>query len=553
MAEIQKILEESDVEEASSDDDLGPKEASDEDESSDGSDQEDSSKAGALPGSPVCMADDDSSDGDDSNSEWRAVTGKTLHQFPFTGQGKLTNISDTSPYGIFSLFLNDEVLNLIVEETNKKAHSTIGQWNDTTVHEIKKFLGLIIYFGLVQYPSYRLYWSKDRKFANSFVRQTMTRNRFSLLLRFVHFSDESLYPGDRLKKVAGLINLLNTKFSEVKTPGEDVVIDETMIPFRGRLLFRQYMPGKSAKYGIKLFKICDPEGYTYKLSVYAGKNDPNDKNSLRHSDKVVMNLMEKYLREGRTLVVDNFYTNFELAKNMLKLNTHLVGTLRKFIKGVPKEYLNPGKSLKKGGVVGKENNGVVVAVWKDKRDVRILSTRHSLQMVSTGKKLKNGDIQTKPESILYYNARKQGVDLSDQMSSYFTPLKKTIRWFHKVGFFVLLGTAIVNSAIVYKKLNSKKIQIAEFRTSVVDALIGDENNNQIQANVHVLEKNNVKNERNRTVRGRCSTCYHKLKVNIGRQLALRKAASCATRCITCPKQPFMCLPCFTEHIAAPRR
>jgi len=34
-------------------------------------------------------------------------------------------------------------------------------------------------------------------------------------------------------------------------PDEDLAVDE-MVPFRGRLGFRQYIPRKSHKYGIKL-------------------------------------------------------------------------------------------------------------------------------------------------------------------------------------------------------------------------------------------------------------------------------------------------------------
>lgn len=46
-----------------------------------------------------------------------------------------------------------------------------------------------------------------------------------------------------------------------------------MIPFRGRLLFRQYIPDKRHKYGIKVFKICDTTGYTYSVEIYTGKTD----------------------------------------------------------------------------------------------------------------------------------------------------------------------------------------------------------------------------------------------------------------------------------------
>jgi len=56
-------------------------------------------------------------------------------------------------------------------------------------------------------------------------------------------------------------------FKTFQNPGEDIVIDETMIPYRGRLSFKQYIPGKANKYGVKLFKLTDPSGYTYNVEI----------------------------------------------------------------------------------------------------------------------------------------------------------------------------------------------------------------------------------------------------------------------------------------------
>jgi len=96
--------------------------------------------------------------------------------------------------------------------------------------------------------------------------------------------------------------------------------------------------------------------------------------------------MENYLNEGRTLIVDNFYTGLHIAHILLDNNTHIVGTLRKNVKFCPKDVLNA--KLRVGEIKGKENEkGVVVSIWKDKRDVRFLSTRHGIEMLNTGKKI----------------------------------------------------------------------------------------------------------------------------------------------------------------------
>ena len=45
-----------------------------------------------------------------------------------------------------------------------------------------------------------------------------------------------------------MINLAIAQFIQAANSGKDMKVDETMIPCRGRLPFRQYIPGKAHKY-----------------------------------------------------------------------------------------------------------------------------------------------------------------------------------------------------------------------------------------------------------------------------------------------------------------
>jgi len=89
----------------------------------------------------------------------------------------------------------------------------------------------------------------------------------------------------------------------------------------------------------------------------------------------------------------------------------------------------------------------------------MLSTKHGIEMIDTGKKNRNGVPILKPKIIIEYNSGKARIDLSDQLSSYSSPIRKSIRWYHKVATEILLGTSVVNAFIVYnmKKLPNEKI------------------------------------------------------------------------------------------------
>ena len=212
--------------------------------------------------------------------QWKQpADGSTLNNFPTPPTTNCKAVSQSrTPYGYFSLFVTDAVLSIIVEETNRNAqqyisshrirrHSRLSKWKDTDMEETKKFLGLVMYMGLVKYPSISDYWSGDPIFANEFCIGVMSRNRFQLLLRFLHFEDNENpnCESAKLYKIERIRHEIINNFEEAQDPGEDIVIDETIIPFRGRLGFRQYIPGKTHKYGIKLFKLTDPSGYTYNV------------------------------------------------------------------------------------------------------------------------------------------------------------------------------------------------------------------------------------------------------------------------------------------------
>lgn len=57
-----------------------------------------------------------------------------------------------------------------------------------------------------------------------------------------------------------------------------------------------------------------------------------------------------------------------------------------------------------------------------------------------------------------YNETKKGIDYSDQMSSYYTTLKKGIKWWRKVTIELIFGTALINAWIVYNSINGDRIK-----------------------------------------------------------------------------------------------
>ena len=161
-------------------------------------------------------------------------------------------------------------------------------------------------------PSIYDYWRNSKLYKTAIPPETISRNRFQLLLACIHFANNiTIEADDRIGKIRPLAEKLNAIFQRAYIPAEDVVIDETLVPWRGRLVFRQFIPNEANKYGIKLFKLCSVSGCTYSFEVYTGQNRDGTK-QVGIGNKVCMNLMQSLLDQGRTLFVDNFYTSMNI-------------------------------------------------------------------------------------------------------------------------------------------------------------------------------------------------------------------------------------------------
>ena len=205
----------------------------------------------------------------DSDPEWIASDDNQPDIPPFTGDSGLRNLPnhpmDCMDY--FYLFLGEDFFDLLVAETNRyatqfirsqlfvKANSRVNDWKPTTVAELKCFVALLLAMGLDDRPTYECYWATSPIFQTPFWSSIMTRNRFQLIMKFFHLVDNSAHDptqNDKLWKLRPIVDRLQTAFPHFYVPEKDVSIDETMVAFTGRLQFKQYIPIKPQKYGIKV-------------------------------------------------------------------------------------------------------------------------------------------------------------------------------------------------------------------------------------------------------------------------------------------------------------
>lgn len=144
----------------------------------------------------------------------------------------------------------------------------------TDVEEIKIFFGIILWMGMNKMPTIGHFWRNTTLFSSN-IPQYMSKNCFELLLSVLHISDNNKVPSnDRLYKIQPLIDLLFYKLNAALIPNDSVCINESMVPFSGRLLFRQYNAPKRHRHGIKIFKLCTSDFYTSNIKFTVEKKLP---------------------------------------------------------------------------------------------------------------------------------------------------------------------------------------------------------------------------------------------------------------------------------------
>ena len=136
-----------------------------------------------------------------------------------------------------------------------------------------------------------------------------------------------------------------------------------MIAFKGRLSFRQYMPAKPTKYGIKVWLTADSSnGFVLNHKVYLGK----ERNAALHHGlgyDVVTDICLPFLGKFHKIYFDNFFSSTKPLKEHKREKTYAYATVHLNRKGLP-----PCAKCKlaKGEQVSMEKGNIVFTKWYDK-------------------------------------------------------------------------------------------------------------------------------------------------------------------------------------------
>ena len=232
---------------------------------------------------------------------------------------------------------------------------------------------------------------------------SLSENRFRFLiqcLRFDNVQDRNTRREiDKLAPIRELQELVVNNFQKYFSPSEYLTIDEQLLSFRGRCGFKQYIPSKPAKYGLKVFALVDCKtAYTVNLEPHVGKQSNGPYQLSNSPVDLVLRLIEPIAGTNRNITGDNnWFTSVPLAPKLLhEKKLTYVGTIGKNKREIPKEFLPNKKRVERSSLFGFDDDCTLVSYCpKKNKTVLLLSTSHYTNTIDPSA----GDAM-KPEILL---------------------------------------------------------------------------------------------------------------------------------------------------------
>nr|CAH7717457.1 unnamed protein product [Callosobruchus chinensis] len=340
-------------------------------------------------------------------------------------KGKAKALGEAAdPLSIWNLLFSDNILEEVIQCTNKKLHVMRQRYSAESRHhlrdidmvELREFLGLLVYSAIFKssHESIDCLFATDGT-GREIFRAVMSKKRFAIILLAIRFDDTDDRDERKKNDPTAAISFVFNNFIEncqgVYGLGQSVTIDEMLVSFRGRCRFKIYMPNKPAKYGIKIQCLADARNnYLYNAYIYCGKDSDafglsDEYKKLLKPTQAVIRLAKPIFNSNRNITADNWYSSIQLVDILLKNKLTFVGTLKKNKAEIPPSFLPNRKRAEGSTLYGfREECTIISHVGRVGKATVLVSSMHDRNFTDPP--------TNKPEIISYYNENKGGVDSS---------------------------------------------------------------------------------------------------------------------------------------------
>jgi hypothetical protein len=231
------------------------------------------------------------------------------------------------------LHLLGEVIDNVVYQSNLYATQRNKNLN-LKREELLALIGINFMMAYHRLPTWKHYWNGSPDLALPLIANSMSRNSFEEILRYLHCNDNSLNSHDnkdKIYKIRPMVSTLNTRFRKCYGNTRRTSIDESMILFKGRSSLKQYIPMKPIKREYKLWYQADQNAYISDFEIYEGKNEKIEEEFREFGlgERVVLSLTKPDWNQHKIVYADNYFMSITLLEKLRLKNTLGCGTIQK--------------------------------------------------------------------------------------------------------------------------------------------------------------------------------------------------------------------------------
>ena len=203
------------------------------------------------------------------------------------------------------------------------------------------------------------------------------------------------------------------------------------------------------------------------MQLYLDRDSHPTNHDMTATCRTVRHLTCRVEGFGHKIFMDNFFSSARSFYDLDRRKMHSCGTIQPNRKDISHDFVPKQLKLKRGDVRVKTREGLTTLVWKDRREVYMLTIMNPPP--AKGNFCDESNHSMKPHTMEWYDQHMGYMDNSDCLANRYLMSPHTFKWTTKL-FFHLLDLTVLNSWILLPSREAKYTH-RDFRLLLVKNLI----------------------------------------------------------------------------------
>ncbi|XP_017848344.1 uncharacterized protein LOC108603768 [Drosophila busckii] len=346
----------------------------------------------------------------------------------------------------------------------------------TSAAELEIFVGLCLLMSDIKLQHLSDYWSQQVFYGFAGFHKKMSNQRFMELLEQINF-DELQPNSEVVTSDAGkLINYFNGRMSQLYVCGQQLVLNEPILQWKGKFCFQHELVPKQRSHALMLHLLSEQKGLIIRiLPELLEQQQParNSRQLVTQRNELVLKMLEQHKQHGHTVYVCKYYGSYGLAYELEKRGTYCSGLLDRNRYGNSKTLVH--QSLVPNCIANRYAEPLMMAKWRRRNKsvyffssdcVAIYSKELSMQKINQRPKLVQEldfhlrRVQPSRQHLINYQPSCQGMLPQQQLIIY------------------LLNLLIYNAHLLYcanaQSVRGSRRPYSEFRSAIIKSLLRED-------------------------------------------------------------------------------